>query len=55
MRETLVTDCEVGTKHGGTEFVAITAVTDKCVDQIFAFNRLLRIHISDINSNVILR
>lgn len=55
MLEALVADSEVRTKHGGTEFVAIAAVADECVDQIFAFNRLEVINMSDIYSNLILR
>jgi hypothetical protein len=46
--EAFVADSEVRTKHGGTELVAIATVTDECVDQIFAFNRLLIVDISNI-------
>lgn len=55
MFETLVADSEVRTEHGGTEFVAITAVADECVDQIVTFNRLVTVCISGIYSNLILR
>lgn len=49
MLEALVADSEVRTKHGGTELVAIATVTDECVDQVFAFNRLLIVNVSDID------
>lgn len=55
MLEALVADSEVRTKHGGTEFMAIAAVADKCVDQIFTINRLVVTRISDRYYDLILR
>jgi hypothetical protein len=55
MLEALVADGKVRAKHGGAELVAITAVADECVNQIFAFDRLMIIIISETYITLVLR